>query len=149
MWTHMVLWVKQPEGSLRHEAGSCFAFLPAFHALAENYTSPKERKLCHAVYRRSVKNAERTQHPPRRMSAKQGATKGSTTSCRGRFFLCEQAYAAFEAADGHPSRAALVLERAESEGCCLHERVWVTHSDLLLAQMGAKGQVCLFAKYAR
>lgn len=46
-----------------------------------------------------------------------------------------------EAADGHPSRAALVLERAESEGCCLHERVWVTHSDLLLAQMGAKDEV--------
>eukprot|EP00903_Cladosiphon_okamuranus_P006864 g6685.t1 len=51
-----------------------------------------------------------------------------------------EAYAAFEAADGHPSRAALVLERAESEGCCLHERIWVTHSDLLLAQMGAKDQ---------
>lgn len=46
-----------------------------------------------------------------------------------------------EAADGHPSRAALVLERAESEGCCLHERIWVTHSDLLLAQMGAKDEV--------
>lgn len=55
----------------------------------------------------------------------------------------EQAYAAFEAADGHPSRAALVLERAESEGCCLHERIWVTHSDLLLAQMGAKDQARL------
>eukprot|EP00752_Nemacystus_decipiens_P008742 g7803.t1 len=51
-----------------------------------------------------------------------------------------EAYAAFEAADGHPSRAALVLERAESEGCCLHERIWVTHSDLLLAQMGARDQ---------
>ena len=58
------------------------------------------------------------------------------------FLLCaKQAYAAFEAADGHPSRAALVLERAESEGCCLHERIWVTHSDLLLAQMGAKNEV--------
>ncbi|CBN77067.1 Sart3 protein [Ectocarpus siliculosus] len=51
-----------------------------------------------------------------------------------------EAYAAMEAADGHPSRAALALERAESEGCCLHERIWVTHSDLLLAQMGAKDE---------
>lgn len=47
-----------------------------------------------------------------------------------------------EVADGHPSRAVLVLERAESEGCCLHERIWIMHSDLLLAQMGAKEQVC-------
>ncbi|CAM9281713.1 unnamed protein product [Scytosiphon promiscuus] len=51
-----------------------------------------------------------------------------------------EAYAAMEAADGHPSRAVLVLERAESEGCCLHERIWIMHSDLLLSQMGAKDQ---------
>ena len=49
-----------------------------------------------------------------------------------------------EAADGHPSRAVLVLERAESEGCCLHERIWITHSDLLLAQMGAKDLVKIY-----
>ncbi|CAM9954541.1 unnamed protein product, partial [Hapterophycus canaliculatus] len=53
-----------------------------------------------------------------------------------------EAYAAMEVADGHPSRAVLVLERAESEGCCLHERIWIMHSDLLLVQMGAKDQVC-------
>ncbi|CAN0024612.1 unnamed protein product, partial [Sphacelaria rigidula] len=49
-----------------------------------------------------------------------------------------EAYAGMEVAEGHPSRAALVLERAESEGCCLHERIWITHSDLLLACMGAQ-----------
>lgn len=52
-----------------------------------------------------------------------------------------QAYAAMEASEEHPWRAALVLERAESEGCCLHERIWITHSDLLLAGMRAKGPV--------
>lgn len=52
-----------------------------------------------------------------------------------------QAYAAMEAGDGHPSRAAFILERAESEGCCLHERIWITHSDLLLAALGANVSV--------
>ena len=46
-----------------------------------------------------------------------------------------------EAADGQPSRAMLVLERAESEGCCLHERIWLMHSDLLLGGLSAKGPV--------
>ncbi|CAM9665229.1 unnamed protein product, partial [Laminaria digitata] len=49
-----------------------------------------------------------------------------------------EAYAAMEAGEGHPSRAAFLLERAESEGCCLHERIWITHSDFLLAALSAK-----------
>lgn len=48
-----------------------------------------------------------------------------------------KAYAEMEKEEGHPSRAALVLERAESEGCCLHELIWLVHSDLLISDMSA------------
>ncbi|CAN0384850.1 unnamed protein product, partial [Discosporangium mesarthrocarpum] len=42
-----------------------------------------------------------------------------------------------EAECGDLSRAAFALERAESEGCCLHERIWTMHSDVLVHGLGA------------
>lgn len=53
-----------------------------------------------------------------------------------------------EIGEGHPSRAVLILERAESEGCCLHERIWLAHSDLLAAEMGAKDLVRVTRRFA-